>query len=266
MRKARWTRGEKLTFWAGVIAIITIVATFFVPDVRRLLHLEKPAQTAQLPASEGPPPTPTVAVPKLESPQIGNGTAQTTKGTRAHGKNNVAGNNISGNNNATGNNNSTAPIAIAPNGIAITGGTVSNPTVNNYNPTPAPRRLSDGQKTELATCLRTNTGSFTVGALANNGEAYRYALDFSEVLSAATWKNEWPAPVATFLIGGGMWSGFKLSVPGTWDETTQHATLGEGSPEVTLLNCLNQAKIGGAAVPYKEMKPGSIRIDISDHP
>jgi hypothetical protein len=100
----------------------------------------------------------------------------------------------------------------------------------------------------------------------NNGEAYKYALDFYEVLSVAQWKNEWAAPVASFMIGGGMWSGVKFSLPGTWDESSQHAALKENSPEVTLYNCFNKAKVGGFAIPYKDMKTGSVRIDVSDRP
>src|ERR1700733_3006027 len=84
--------------------------------------------------------------------------------------------------------NNQAPTVNAPNGIGIIGGTVTNPTVNNYiNSAPPPRRLTDDERESLVSCLKIRTGTFVIGALANNGEAYRYALDFSEVFSAAGW-------------------------------------------------------------------------------
>jgi hypothetical protein len=180
------------------------------------------------------------------------------------GNNNVAGNNVSGDKNVIGNNNQTGPTANAPNGIAIAGGTVTNPTVNNYSP--ASRRLSDEQKTMLVACLRSNPGTFTVSAISNNGEAYQYASDFSGVFTSAGWKNEQTIPVAIIMIAGGMWTGVKISVHGTWDETTHTASLIEGAPETTGLSCLRAAKFGAAAIPYKDMTTSSIRIDVSERP
>ncbi len=108
------------------------------------------------------------------------------------------------------------------------------------------------------------TGTFTVAALANNGEAYQYAKDFYDVFSGAGWKNEQPIPVAIIMIGGGMWTGVRISVHGTWDDTTQTASLIAGTPETTGLSCLRAAKFGAAAIPYKDMVTGSIRIDVSE--
>lgn len=183
---------------------------------------------------------------------------------RVKGNGNVAGNNVSGDKNVIGNNNQTGPTANAPNGIAIAGGTVTNPTVNNY--APASRRLSDEQKTTLVACLKSNPGTFTVSAISNNGEAYQYASDFSGVFTSAGWKNEQPIPVAIIMIAGGMWTGVRISVHGTWDETTKTASLITGAPEATGLDCLRAAKFGAAVVPYNDMATGSIRIDVSERP
>ncbi len=114
-------------------------------EVRHILHLEKPPQTAQAetkPTSvktdtttqstltvQSPEPTrPEPSKPKKTQ----RATPKTTM--RVKGNDDVAGNNIPGDNNVTGNNNQTGPTANAPNGIAIAGGTVNNPTVNNYGP------------------------------------------------------------------------------------------------------------------------------------
>jgi hypothetical protein len=156
------------------------------------------------------------------------------------------------------------PNVSAPNGIAIGGGTVSNPTVNNFVP-PA-RRLSEEQREILVSCLKTTPGKFTVAAIANNGEAYRYAQDWSEVLSSAGWTNEQPIPVAAIMIAAGMWSGVHFSLPGSWDDITQHASIVDGSPEKKAFECINNAHVAGAAIPYKDMATGRIRVDVSEHP
>ena len=101
----------------------------------------------------------------------------------------------------------------------------------------------------------------------NNGEAYRYALDFSEVFSEAGWKNEWAAPVASIMIGGGMWNGVHATLPAlTYDASKQQAIFVDPSPETTAIKCLNQAKIVVGIVPQTDKQSGTIRIDVSDHP
>lgn len=167
--------------------------------------------------------------------------------------------------NATGTSNPSGPTANAPNGIAIAGpATVTNPTVNNFSP--PNRRLSDDQKTALKSCLAMKTGTYTVSSIANNGEAYRYAQDFSEVFSTAGWKNEQPIPVAIIMIAGGMWSGVRISVHGTWDDATKTASLIDGAPETVGLNCLRASSFPAVAIPYPDMKTGSIRVDVSERP
>ena len=165
----------------------------------------------------------------------------------------------------SGSNNQTGSTAIAPNGIAIAGpATVTNPTVNNF--TPLNRRLSDDRKTTLKSCLAAKIGTYTVSAIADNGEAYRYAQDFSDVFSGAGWKNEQTIPVAIITIGGGMWSGVRISVHGTWDDATKTMSLIDGAPETIGFNCLQAAKFAATAIPWADMKTGSIRIDVSERP
>ena len=48
-----------------------------------------------------------------------------------------------------------------------------------------PRRLSDAAKTALAACLKKSPGQFSIAAIANDREAYRYAQDWREVFLAA---------------------------------------------------------------------------------
>lgn len=129
-----------------------------------------------------------------------------------------------------------------------------------------PRRLTDSQKATLRGCLKSNPGSFTIAAIGNNQEAYTYALDFSEVFTSAGWKNEQTIPVAIIMIAGGMWSGARISIHGTWDDSTKTASLIAGAPETLGLNCLQAAKFGATAIPWPDMKTGAIRIDVSEHP
>lgn len=186
--------------------------------------------------------------------------------TRAHGNSNVAGNNVSGDKNIIGNNNQD-PTANAPNGIAIVGGTVTNPTVNNYNASPPPRRLTDEQRRLLVGCLSAGTGTFTVNAIMNNAEAYRYALDFSEVFAAAGWKNEQSVPVRSIWIVGSAWTGVHIRFPGTWDEAAKRPLLVTGSPELNALNCLGRAALSGIeSGVFKDMQTGTFVIEVSEHP
>jgi hypothetical protein len=63
-----------------------------------------------------------------------------------------------------------------------------------------------------------------------------------------------------------MWSGLRISVPGTWDDVSQRASIVDGSPEKRALECVNEAHIVGAAIPQKDMPTGGIRLDVSDRP
>jgi hypothetical protein len=273
-----WSRSDKLTVGGlSLAAIAALAAVLVVPEFRQFFHLDKP-QTAQAEAK----PTQSVAPktspiqntepskPQPSKPDTAKRKVKPTQKTATHvtGNNSVAGHNISGDNNVTGNNNQAAPTVNASNGIGIIGGTVTNPTVNNYiNSAPPPRVLTKDERDSLASCLKTETGTFVIGALVNNGEAYGYALDFSEVFSEAGWKNEWAAPVASIMIGGGMWNGVHATLPAlTYDASKQQAIFVDPSPETTAIKCLNQAKIVVGIVPQTDKQSGTIRIDVSDHP
>ncbi len=151
-----------------------------------------------------------------------------------------------------------------PNGICAGGDITGSPTV--YNAAPQ-RRLLTEQKTALVDCLQRNPGKFTVAALANNSEAYKYAQDWYDVFTSAHWSNEQPIPIAIFTIGGGMWSGVKMSISGDWDSASQRALLKVGSPEHDAFVCFQNVKgVGARVTPYKDQPTGTIRIDISDQP
>jgi hypothetical protein len=145
-------------------------------------------------------------------PKLTTHTDQRTKGTRHNiTKNSVAGTSNSQVNQASTGTNS--PNVSAPNGMAIVGneGTIVNPTVNNF--APPNRRLSDEQRNVLVSCLQTKPGKFMVEAMSTNNETYRYAQDWSEVLSSAGWNNESRLPVRVVLTGP--WPGVHVSVLGT---------------------------------------------------
>ncbi len=260
MRK-KWTRNQQIAVWAVAAAVVGILSTLFRSEIRQFFHLERPQIAEIQPIHRSAPPVQNTGPAKPEQQKTKE--APKTK-THVTGNENVTDNNISGDNNVTGNNNQTRATANAPNGIAIAGGTVIQPTVNNY--TPPNRRLSDDQKAMLKACLAVKTGTFTISAIANNSEAYQYAKYFSDVFSDAGWKNEQPIPVAIIMIAGGMWSGVRISVHGTWNEATKTASLIDGAPETLGLECLLAAKFGATAIPWADMKTGSIRIDVSERP
>jgi hypothetical protein len=132
----------------------------------------------------------------------------------------------------------------------------------------APRRLTEAQKSVLASCLSQKPGTFSIGALQDNSEAHRYAEDWRAVFLAAGWKSEnTDIPIQIFQISGGMWSGVHVSVHGVKDG----GPLLEGSPEKNLFDCLIKANdagagIGAAVIPYKDTPTGTVRVDVSDLP
>ncbi|MGB0117777.1 MAG: hypothetical protein WBP73_13280 [Terriglobales bacterium] len=130
------------------------------------------------------------------------------------------------------------------------------------------RRLTDDQKTSLENCLRTNPGKFSIVAL--SGKAYKYALDWSEVFSAAGWNNnENQIPVASGMIGAGDWSGLRFGISGSWDDAKKQALLKEGSPEMTAYQCIsapnNNIIGGGLFIPYSDMATGRVQISLGDY-
>src|SRR5260370_37793392 len=71
MKKESWSRGERIAAWTLGIAVAAILASFFIPEVRQFLHLEKPPQTAQV---ETKPPSEktdrnTQSTPTVQSPE-----------------------------------------------------------------------------------------------------------------------------------------------------------------------------------------------------
>jgi hypothetical protein len=158
----------------------------------------------------------------------------------------------------------------APGGIPIVGnqGTVSNPTVNNYGP--LPRHLLNQTKNELIECLKKEPGRFSIGAVANNGEAYKYAQDWRDVFLSAGWQIEHKdIPIQIFSIGGGTWSGMQINVHDA-SQTEGQMALADDSLERTFSQCLlsmtGKFPGGGKIIPYKGVPTGSVRIYISDQP
>jgi hypothetical protein len=132
-----------------------------------------------------------------------------------------------------------------------------------------PRRLSDSQKGELATCLKKKPGRFSIGSLQGNSEAYKYAQDWREVFMSAGWEIEHTdIPIQIFMIGGGMWSGMQIGVHDA-SPTQGQMAIANGSPEQNLGQCLvgrNDIPTGGRIIPYKDKPTGSVFIQISDQP
>jgi hypothetical protein len=152
-----------------------------------------------------------------------------------------------------------------PNGICIGGDNRGTATVNNYE-RPA-RGLSDDQKTLLRECLGLKPGKFSIMALTGDAEAYSYAQEWRDLLLAAGWETEHKdIPINVFEIGGGMWTGMRISVHGTIAET-RNANLIDGSPEKNFYECADgKARIPATIIPYENIPSGSVRIQISARP
>jgi len=142
----------------------------------------------------------------------------------------------------------------------ITAGTINYATPD--------RRLTDDQKTTLEKCLKSNAGKFSVLAVSGVAKAYKYARDWSEVFSAAGWRNENPIPVASIIAAQGDWSGLRFSISGSWDDIKKQASVRVGSPERDAYQCISTAHDivgGGLFTPYPEMETGYVRITVGDY-
>jgi hypothetical protein len=66
-KMSTWTRGEKITAWSVVVAVLTLIAAaLVVPEFRRIIGLEKPIGTGQ--TRSQPEPTTRASEPKAHAP------------------------------------------------------------------------------------------------------------------------------------------------------------------------------------------------------
>lgn len=99
-----------------------------------------------------------------------------------------------------------------------------------------PRRLSDAAKTALAACLKKSPGQFSIMAIADDREAYRYAQDWRELFLDAGWHGaSGDTLIATFTIAGGKWTGMRVSMHG---DPQKGEAPGDDSPEATFARCV----------------------------
>jgi hypothetical protein len=115
--------------WSLIVAVCGIALTFFVPEVRIFLGLEKRPVPKPVQKPDEAKLSETVK-PQPESPKV----EQRTK-TNVKGNKNVAGNNVKGDKNVIGNQNHVqgdTTVTHAPGGIVNNGGTITSPVVNNY--------------------------------------------------------------------------------------------------------------------------------------
>jgi hypothetical protein len=132
----------------------------------------------------------------------------------------------------------------------------------------ADRKLTAAQTKPLEDCLREHPGAAVVVAIANDPGAYAYAKEWREVFDEAKW-NTGPqnTPIQVFWIGGGMWTGVRLTVHGDWDLQQNRAIFEPNSTEQYLARCmLNTVGIGAAMIPDKNTPSGHIRVEVSSRP
>jgi hypothetical protein len=127
-----------------------------------------------------------------------------------------------------------------------------------------PRRLSDAAKTALAACLKRSPGEFSIAAIANDREAYRYAQDWREVFLAGGWRAEnGDSLIKVFTIARGRWTGMRVSMRG---DPLHGEAAGDGSPEAGFARCVEARRdipAGGRILRYKERRTGAVEIQVS---
>jgi hypothetical protein len=133
----------------------------------------------------------------------------------------------------------------------------------------ADRRLLAAQTKILKDCLREHPGTVVVTAIANDREAYTYAQDWREMFDAGGWKTgrEQATPIQVFLIGGGMWSGVRITVHGNWDQQQNRAFFTPNSTEQFFVACMQKTQgIAASLTPDKDVPTGEVRVQVSTRP
>ncbi len=127
-----------------------------------------------------------------------------------------------------------------------------------------PRRLSDAAKTALASCLKKSPGEFSIAAITDDREAYRYAQDWREVFLASDWHAEGgDTLIKIFTIAGGRWTGMRVSMHG---DPQRGEAPGDQSPEAGFARCVEARRdipAGGRILRYKERRAGAVEIQVS---
>lgn len=127
-----------------------------------------------------------------------------------------------------------------------------------------PRRLSDAAKAALAACLKKSSGQFSIAAIANDREAYRYAQDWRDVFLGAGWHAaNGDTLIGTFTIAGGKWTGMRVSMRG---DPQKGEAPGDASPEATFARCVEARRdipAGGRILRYRERPGGVVEIQVS---
>lgn len=131
---------------------------------------------------------------------------------------------------------------------------------------PPARKLTPSQIDSLASCLRPNPGKFAIGSVSGNSEAYRYAQYWYEVFSSAGWVNQQPIPIGSMLLYEPVPNGLEFMIHGDTDDISNNVALIKGSPEITLHECLNKARIVTKLIADKNRATGIIWITVGERP
>jgi hypothetical protein len=173
-----WTRNEKLAAVALFLTVLGIVASFFVPEVRRRLGLEKLSAPTETPRA-GP-----VSPTDLPQPQASESKRSTDQQGRAKavGQTKLGGNNVAGDSHTTGHNKGLGNITQqGNNNIAQLGD--NNRVIMNPERPEQNWKLTESDCRKLLTELGSTTGKVTVGAFISNNDGAHIAMQLASCLS-----------------------------------------------------------------------------------
>jgi hypothetical protein len=170
--ESNWTK------FGVIIAVLAVIGSFFVPEVRRALGLEKPGPV--VPASQTPRPSEHPTTEPEPPPTV---PSKTTSETHRPKRGTAIGNGAKadGTSVAIGEHAGSSTVS-APNGIAITGGNVTNPTVNNFG---TPERHADAVQLakikQVADSLPSDSPQWFFIETMNDTETVNYAGEIESV-------------------------------------------------------------------------------------
>ena len=223
VKQGQWTREQKLALWTVLLALLAIVGSFFVPEVRKTLGLEKPDIIPPIHTDLPGPSVPIVKTPKPK-PQ------PPSVKIEQHGNGNGA---VGGN------------ITSAPCSSVQVGGNNNQATVN-CSPPPE-RHLLKEQCGKVKQELSDKQLTIFVGAL-NVDDAYDYAWDLFKCLKSINGLQLENARVMYMVKEGPSFTGIEVSVRGTPPENTIQIELDDRTPQGIVVKALVDANLNPVSV------------------
>ena len=239
------SRNEKIGAYALAIAVIGLAVVILLPEIRALLHLDKPV------AAVGPVTPPAQIAPTLPEVKPADKSPATTPHVKGGHHNSPA----------------VGTITQGPGSITQIGGQGNRATIIGTI-TPTPRVLLPDQSLDLTNAVRPYPATILILYVQNDDEAYRFAKQIGDALTNAGWTLKQPVTAAMYFSeGGGPLYGMKLGWNGPAIGPGQRVDLDATTSWGSLGRMLNRYfREDFTVLPSPNTDANLIRLDVFRNP